>query len=78
MAVERIAYCIGYIGMTLHYHYVYLISPNLELSNSSVVKEKFKPITPKNIMLSPRRKFHKPHIKRKNSTNYEGLGKNKK
>lgn len=79
MATERIAYCIGYIGMTLHYHYINLVVPSEgKISNSSVVKEKFKSIPPKVIMLSPRRKFFKIHKTKKESKNYEGQGRNKK
>jgi len=79
MATKRIAYCIGYIGMTLHYYYVDVVIPTeIKIFNSSVVKKKFKPILPKVIMLSPRRKFFKIHKTKKENKNYEGQGKNKK
>ena len=68
MTIEKITFCIGYVGMTLQYHTIEIVENNTCILQKSIVKEKFKRQEKKNIMLSPRRKFfsiHKPKKKKR-------------
>ena len=70
MTIEKITFCIGYVGMTLQYHTIEIVENNTCILQKSIVKEKFKRQEKKNIMLSPRRKFfsiHKPKKKKRES-----------
>ncbi len=78
MPLEKVQFCIGYIGMTLHYHTIYIVVPPKLINPNRPIPKKFDVVQPKEIMLSPRRKFFKVHKTKKVSTNYEGIGKNKK
>jgi hypothetical protein len=53
----QVSYCIGYIGMTLHYHTITLIPEQQKIT----LPKSFKKVEPRVIMLSPRRKFYKKH-----------------
>ncbi len=77
MSMTRVDICLGYVGMTLYYHTIFLFDPPAS-SGTPTVSKKFKTVQSKEIMLSPRRKFFQIHKKNKTSTNYEGQGKNKK
>lgn len=77
MATEKFYICIGYSGMTLQYHVIEVVKPGIA-GKTPVVEQKFKPIPPKNIMLSMRRKFFRVNKPQKISKNYEGQGKNKR
>ena len=70
MTIEKITFCIGYVGMTLQYHTIEIVENNTCILQKSIVKEKFKRQKKKNIMLSSRRKFfsiHKPKKKKRES-----------
>lgn len=78
MAVETFYFPIGLIGTTMHYKKISVIVPNESIKNSEIVKNNFKELRKKEIMLSPRRKFFKLHKPKKESKNYEGNGTKKK
>lgn len=78
MAVKTFYFPIGFIGMTMHYKKISVVVPNEPLKASQIIKNNFKEVNKKEIMLSPRRKFFKIHKPIKESKNYEGNGRQKK
>jgi len=73
---ETISFCIGYVGMTPYYHTIHLIQEPVPITKATVM-ERYKRIHPNVLRLTPKSTI-KPHLNKRISTNYEGIGKNKK